>query len=807
MKYFTVLAAVIFIFFSGLVNGQTKGGVIKGILVDSQNDNAVEFATVTLHKIKDSSIIKGSASGKTGEFILTAIPVGNYFLKVSYIGYAKKIIPNIGISGEKTELNLEKIKLVQTGVDIEGAEVIGEKPDIEYKIDKKVINVSQNLSSSSGTALDVLKTQPSIQVDQNDEVTLRGSSSFTVLIDGRPSPIQGSDALKQIPANIVDNIEIITNPSAKYDAQGGGGIINIVTKKIAAGTFSGMVNAGAGSRDKYNGDFTINYREKEFAVSGGLDFVRSYNFFDQDLSRKTFLSDYTIYNNTLIRGNVLRDNVTGRAGFDYNFTDNTGVTVNLTYGKMAITRSMSSNMSNIYLAASSYSITEDRMYSDSRFFSSSIFLSHKFEPKVSEITFEATYNRVLVPSTQNTDEYSANSLFEKSSSNPNLRIFTDDTKRSDGRVKVDYSLNISDKSKLEAGSQVSYYIRNFDTENKVYDFSTGTWNITSNYTNKFDYRNNVYSAYTTYSNEVFGLSFQTGLRSEYTDRLLKQKTLSGEYSFQKLDFFPSFSIQKKITMMQSIQFSYTRRINRPNELLLNPYPFFSSSYTSSAGNPELKPEYSDSYELNYQNFFSGIFLSIETFLKKTTDTPSQAVNVDSLGRMITTYENFAKTTTIGADITASYSPFTWLMLRPSVNLSNVNLNGTLLGKIVDNESFNWRAILVSSFTISSNTSIQLIGVYLKITQPQIEIKPTVFLIASLRQMMFEKKLTLAVSAQNLFNIAKFDIENNASYYQNRFLVRPESNIINVTLTYNFNNFKDLAHKAEKVDIGVSQGIQ
>lgn len=807
MRRVVISCMLFFMLFSSFISAQSKGGVIKGTLVDSQSGSPIEFATVSLHNPKDSSAVKGCASGKTGEFILPAIPAGKYFLKISYIGYEKKIIPNIGITNDKTEINLGTLKLAQTGVDVAGAEVTADRPDVEYKIDKKVINVSQNINSSSGTALDILKTQPSVQVDQNDNVTLRGSSSFTVLVDGRPNPIQGSDALRQIPANIVDNIEIITNPSAKYEAEGAAGIINIVTKKIAEGSFSGMINSGAGTRGKYNGDFTINYRKKEYAVSAGLDFVNSHNYFVQELNRETYTPTQTIYNFTNLDGNVLRDNFTGRLGLDYNFNDNTGITINGTYGKMNIDRSMISDMDNSTSSERVFSYTNDKMENNSKFFSGSFFLTHKFVPKVSEFSLELTYNRVLSPSTQNTDEYITTALYGTRLPNPAKREFTDDTKRNDGRLKLDYSLNISPKSKLEAGTLFSYYFRNFDTENKTFDWNTNQWIVTANYTNKFDYRNNVYAAYVTYSNEILDLPFQIGLRSEYTDRLLEQKTMWNEYKFTKLDFFPSFSLQKKFTMMQSLQFSYSRRITRPNELLLNPYPAFSTSYTSSSGNPYLTPEYTNSYELNYQNFFSGIFLTVETFLRTAYDTPSQAVQVDNAGKMITTFENFAKTTSWGTDITVSYTPAPWVTIRPSVNLSSVNLNGTLLGKTIDNESFNWRAMFFTTFNITSTTSLQIIPIYLKMTQPSIDIKPIFLIYASARQMFFDRKLTLAISAQNLFNLGKFNIDNISDNYRNRFVVRQEANVINITLTYNFNNFKDLAHKADKVDIPVGQGIQ
>lgn len=807
MNRFCAVLITVFILLSTLSYAQSKGGMIKGVLVDAQTNAPIDFASVTIHNPKDSNAVKGCASGKTGEFILPGVPIGRYYLKVSYIGYEKKFIPNIAITTDKQELSLGTIKINQAAVNLASTEVVGQKAEVEYHVDKKVINVSQNISSASGSVLDILKTQPSVQVDQNDNVTLRGSSSFTVLIDGRPNPIQGNDALRQIPANIVDNIEIITNPSAKYEAEGAAGIINIITKRTAEGTYSGMINTGAGTRDKYNGDATVNYREKAFAISAGVDFLRQYNYFDQNIKRETYTTGPVIYNNTFLDGSVLRDNLSGRIGFDYNFTDQTGITLNTSFGKMDVGRKIYSDMRNYSLLIDGYSTTDDIMDTDAKYFSGAFYLTHKFVPKVNELAFEVSYNNVKTPSKQTTGEYLSDATFDNRLPNPSLRDFTDDSKRSDGRVKLNYSHIFTPKSKLETGVQLNYYVRDYNTLNKIFDWNANAWVVTANYTNQFDYRNNVYAAFATYSNELWDLSFQLGLRSEYTDRHLEPKSMSNVFKFQKLDFFPTFNLQKKFSAAQTMQFSYSRRINRPNELLLNPYPLLSTSYTSSSGNPELKPEYINSYELNYQNFFSGIFLTVETFLRTSTGTPTQAIKVDNEGRMNTTFENFAKTTTWGTDITASYNPVTWITLRPSLNLSSVNFDGTLSGSDVNNDVFNWRAMLFTSFSISSNTTAQIIAGYIKITQPLFEIEPITFLYVTLRQQLFEKKLTIALTAQNLFNLSKINITNSNVYYRNAFTVNQESNIFNLTFTYNFNNFKDISRAAEKVDIPVGQGIQ
>ena len=190
-------------------------GVIRGTVVDGTTNTPIEYANAGLYRVKDSSLVTGSVSGKGGEFFVPNVPDGNYYLKLSFIGYKNLYVSNLNVSKEKREFVLESKKLQPAGVVTGTAEVIGERAAEEFKLDKKVINVSQNLNATGGTALDVLQNQSSVQIDADGNVTLRGSQNFTVLVNNRPGPLQGADALRQIPANLIESIEIISNPSAK----------------------------------------------------------------------------------------------------------------------------------------------------------------------------------------------------------------------------------------------------------------------------------------------------------------------------------------------------------------------------------------------------------------------------------------------------------------------------------------------------------------------------------------------------------------------------------------------------------------
>jgi len=214
-------------------------GIIKGIIVDSSDGGYLPFATAALYRAKDSALAGGASTGTNGEFIISKASAGKYYLKISYMGYQNKFISNITIAPERSEVNAGLIKLAKKSVLIGAVQVNAERAAEEYHLDKKVINVSRNLSATGGTAVDALMNQPSIQTDANGNISLRGNSNFSVLVDGKPSPLSGTDALKQIPANIIENIELITNPSA----EGTAGIINIVTKKIDFSATSGIANA------------------------------------------------------------------------------------------------------------------------------------------------------------------------------------------------------------------------------------------------------------------------------------------------------------------------------------------------------------------------------------------------------------------------------------------------------------------------------------------------------------------------------------------------------------------------------------
>jgi len=791
-----------------------KKGVIKALIYDANTNAPIEYANVTVYNAKDSSFVNGSASGKDGELLIPNIPEGRYYIKVSFIGYDKTIIPNIAISKNNLEVSLGTIKIKPSEVNLSTVNVVAEKPAEEFHIDKRVINVSKDNTAAGGTALDVLQNHPSIQVDQDGNVLLRGSSNFTVLVNGRPGVLQGSDALRQIPANIVDNIELITNPSAKYDAEGAAGIINIVTKTIAQDNMSGIINGGAGSRNKYNGDATINYKTNGLGINGTADYRKYSNSNVQIYNRYTTLLGITSHQNANIRQHFGRENYSVTLGLDYSFSPTTGITLSGSYGGFNGSGNFildAKVINDQYTSSSNYTSNVENLDVTAKYFQSVFFFNHQFSPRVDELTFEAVYTSVSQPQSRTGREYTTDSKFENQSLQPTTREFTNDTDREDGRFKLNYSYKFNDKSKFESGLQVNLALRNFDFKNRTYNWNLSDWQIDPTFTNQFDFRNNVYSAFFTYSNslELIDLDYQIGLRAEQTDRLLKQITLGTDYSYNKVHLFPSLNLLKKITDGQQIQFSYSRRINRPFEYALNPFPNYSDSYALVIGNPNLLPEMINSLELNYQNTLnSGIFLSAQTYYRNSNNNITQTATIGSDDRLILSFGNVAKSYNLGAELSAGIPIAKWFRLDPSINLYQTGLEGGVQDNKTDKDQFQWSSRLRTTLFFSAETRFQMnINYFGKQLILQGDIDPRIYVSASLRQEFFEKTLIVTASAQNIFNSGKLNLVTRAGGGTDLFLNnRPEAPIFSLTVSYNFNNFKNTSRVNDRVDINVNEGL-
>ena len=798
-----ILFLNMFFFFFGALNIHAeevfKEGIIKGVIIDSLKNEPLPFANITLHYQKDSSLLGGTASGTSGEFIIPNVVEGNYFIKVSFMGYNNKVIPGLNISVKDKEYNVGLIALAKNTIQLRETEVIGEKAAEELHLDKKVINVSQNLNVQGGTALDVLQNQPSVRVDPDGTVYLRGSSNFTILINGKPSVLQGSDALRQIASNQIENIELITNPSSRYDAEGSAGIININLKTQKDYSLSGILNLNSGVGDKYNGDFTFNYNINGLNLTGGLDYRDNTFTNNQDITRLSSFNNNSLLNNSNIDIRNKRRQYSFRGGIDYTLDSQNSVGLLLSLGAIDILGNLSTKIFNQQLSGTKYSLTKNKNELPVKYFNSTFTYQYKINPNVNDLNFEATYNFVNLPNNQLTTEYLSDDKFNPSNVINSGTIFSNDTKRNEGRAKLNYKHKLTESMTFESGLQTNYSYRNFDLVNQIYDMNSAGYLPDPKLTNSFKLRNNVYAGFLSLSSEFLGFSYMFGLRGEYTDRYLMQRTLGESFKFDKMDYFLSLNVSRKIDDHQ-LQFSYSRRINRPNENILNPFPFYSDANITVSGNPKLMPEYINSFELNYQKMFGSVFVSAQTYYRRSMDSFSQTFSVDTSGRMNIIFNNYGNSDVYGAELSTSFSIASIIKFDPSVNLFQTHLNGLADGAKVEKNFFNWSGRLNTTITFSPNTRMQISGNYMKFVDTQSESEPFMMISASLRHEFFDKTMSLTLQARNLFNASDMKIKTYGSNFNSQVLIKPEAPLVSLIFSYNFNNFKRPAKQTDNVDI-------
>jgi len=769
------------------MNGQKTPaiGQISGQINDSITQEHIEYATVALHDQKNDKLTGGTITQKNGKFFLEKLKPGKYEVKISFLGYEDKTIKNIEVKPPTFLVDLGKIEIHPSYESLGEVVVDGSTPRIDYKIDKKVINVGKQITSISGTAVDVLENVPSVKVDIEGNVSLRGSSGFQVLIDGRPSVLDANDALQQIPASTIDNIEIITNPSAKFDPDGTAGIINIITKKNKLNGFSGIINANVGLYEKYGGDFLLNYKKRNLNVFVGADYnVRNYPGSQTD-KRTTFKNDTTFL--TYMTGDRERTrNMFGiRTGFDYNFGANNILGGSFRFGD----RSMDGTRNSNYLESRIPGdfINQYTNYDESerggKFYDAQANYQHKFKKKGHQLIAEIRY------SSRDFKDNSTNELMDENGQIIDGKKNYEEGPSSRIRGKIDYTLPLSETNKFEAGYQARYSDSEEDTKLEVLNTETGEYEEQEQYSVNTTYLRNIHSLYAIYSGEIGKFGYQGGVRGEYTFR----DVVSGgqKFGIDRWDFFPSAHISYQFPKDHQVMASYTKRIDRPRGWYLEPFITWVDAYTVRIGNPDLQPEYIDSYELSYlKKFEDKMMLSIEGYYRITHNKVERVRSVYENNIMLMGIENVGQDYALGFELLFSYSPFEWWDLDIMGDLYNYRVEGILYDEYFSNKSNNWSSRLNSTFKIRKNTQIQFNTMY---NGPSVTAQGTrsdfYMVNAAVRQNFMDNKLSLVLQARDLFGTAKHEFVSEGPDFKTETLYTRVAPMVTLTVSYKFNNYR------------------
>lgn len=772
----------------------TKNGKVIGKVIDSETNMPMEYANITIFNKQDSKLVTGGISITSGSFVLSNIPFGNYYLEASFIGFEKTVIDDIKISANSSTINIGNINLSASKQQIGTVDVVAERNRVEYKIDKKVINVTNDINANGGTAVTVLENTPSVEVDIDGNVSLRGSSSFTVLIDGRPSVLSGSDALKQIPSSAIQNIEIITNPSVKYDPDGMAGIINVVMKKNIISGVNGIVNLNLGTGDKYGTDFLMNYKTKKYNLFLGGNWNDNTDKGTMRSSRETYANDTTTFLTNDGSRNQSRYGKQLKGGFDLYPSDNTSITVSSEIGKYGFSSFGGVNIHKYEQPGTLniYSVQNSNDSRDGNFVSAATSFLTKFNDKgTHKLEGSFDYRNRNGNSLETQDEFLSDAAFNKTSQYLARVISRETDDENNLRAKLDYTLPLNDGDKFEAGIQSR--IESEEESLDFMDFNTSTQQFQNNpdFSSSMKFREDIHSIYSTYTGNLKAIQFVFGLRGEYNKRTTThyKESVPFQYNLDRFDLFPSAHLSYTLADESQLMASYSRRINRPGGRELDPFPSYMNQYTIRTGNPGLKPEYTDSYEFSYMKKFGNSFVSLETFYRTTNNLITE-VNKQVDDILYLNVENLNRDYSMGGEIMGNINVNKWLLVNTSFTLYNYKLKGEISGVSIDKESTNYSGRLNTTVKFTSDSRLQITGFYRgPSVSAQGDQKGMAFTNISYRQELLKKKLTATLSVRDVFGTMRMQRTSAGENFKSTMKMTREPRVLMLTLSYKINNYK------------------
>ena len=681
--------------FPGMGGAQkvTVKGRITAVILDSLTNKPVDYATISLVNVKSNKAVNGGVTDEKGKIVLQNIAPDEYKFIVGFIGYTTKTIL-VKTTPEKPDNNLGNIILQGTSNILNAVSVEGKKSVIENKIDRLVYNAESDATNAGGDATDVMRKVPMLSVDINGNVQMRGSS-VRVLINGKPSGTMANsvgDALKMLPADQIKSVEVITNPSAKYEAEGSGGIVNIITKKSNAEGVSGNVNTSVGTRSN-TGAFNLTAKTGRLSVNTSLGTQLSY----PQESRVVFGNQTTVFNpntNTSVTTAVLQDGTSkwaremynGSFGLDYDFNAFSNISTNIKYNNFYNGGPGNSAIATNNIPTGNIASTTD-MSNGNLDWNVDYNLKTKKQGEEFSVSGQVTVGK---NSNDFTNNYTtaAGLLISNTASN-NVG------KNKEYTAQTDYVYPISKSMIFEAGGKAIF-------RNILSEYGAGS-------NQNFDYNQNVGAGYSTISfNLTKKIQFKGGVRAEYT---------AIDFSNNKNDYFnlfPSAILSQTIKGKTTLKLAYNRRVQRPSLSFLNPFRNEANQFSVFQGNPSLNPELSDNFEFGYSTYIKGSIINASIFYRNTQNIIERINKNDTFGRILTTYENVGKTQSYGFNLFGSYNPLPKWTLMSNIAVNTYEINSNLKG-MNEGTFVNYNFFFRSATSFKGGVSLEMFGV---INSPQ-----------------------------------------------------------------------------------------
>jgi iron complex outermembrane recepter protein len=770
-------------------------GKINGRIVAS-DEKPMEFVTVTLHQVKDTSLVKGAITDATGSYAFDGLKNGPYIVVAQQVGLKKAF--SIPLSISDNSLTVNDLKLVEDNQNLKTVTITAQKPFIEHQIDKTVVNVENSSVAAGSTAMEVLEKSPGVSVDNDGKITLRGKDNVRIMVDGKPSQLsqeQLANLLKNMNANLIQKIEIITNPSAKYDAAGNAGIINIVMKKNQLYGLNGQVSStyGQGVYHKSFNSLNLNYRYGKWNLFGSYNYNNRMNFNQNDITRlfhanngkgaltDSFVSSARQYNPFISNS--------WRAGVDYNLSKNTtiGVLANGSFGHRnnGLSNTDHTNLTRIFApdgTLKSTTLTTTKPDENWLEFAGNFNLKHTFDSLGREITVDADYFSFKNDEDQ---AMTISSLGETSLLQENIIKSKFDIKS----LKFDYTHPLSKTTKLELGGKSSFV----ESDNDIHFYNTlnGKRVLDMNITNDFVYTENINAAYGIWSQELKkGISYQVGLRAENTNITGRQVTTDTSFARHYTDIFPTAFVMKKWGKndKHAVRVSYSRRIDRPDYENLNPFRKFLDKYIYEQGNPNLTPQYSNNYDVNY-TFMGAMSLGVN--YSKTNDAITFVLKQnDATKQSYVTNENLATKTNYGVSLNVPIPITKKWMLSTNANFFINRYEGIYLGENLDLKIPVLNLNIQNRITLPKDWSAEVSGFYVSKAVQGLFIGNALWALnAGISKQMLNNRLSLRLNAQDIFWSQKFTGQLKHQNLDLKVQGYNDSRQVRFTATYRFGNQK------------------
>ena len=787
---------LIFIFFLITLAsfGQSGQIVLSGIITDAESSEPLPYATVSVYN-RNGDLADGGIADENGVFKLN-LPPNDYSLNFEYIGFESV---TIDIKPYPNNINIGTVKLISSFDSLEGVDVVGQSAEVEIRLDKRVYNVSKNNLIRGGTVSDVLENVPSVSVDIDGNIELRGNNNVRILVDGKPSGLiglGGIDALTRLPAESIEKVEVITSPSARYQAEGTTGIINIILAKRFLKGLNGVFNLSAGRNDTYSGSANLNYRKGKF------------NFFTNsgysDRTNKGRAVQDNVYTDPLEsveryveerQFNRRRQGFNVNIGLDYQMTEKTSLTMsyltNERDGDDSTINEQSQYQIDGVLVTNRYEKEIDR--EDSNQFS--VDFEHQFNKQGHKLT--ATLQTEKNDETETSD---INSFFENGQPSDDSEINRTVENQERNLAQLDYVFPIDKNTQFEAGYRGTDNKRKIDFEVQIIDQNDNA-TVDENLSNVLDFEQEVHALYSQYGKKFNAFSFLAGLRFENTRIFVEQLDSSSPLNNKSYnDYFPTLNLGWEISPTASITLGYNRRISRPNAWTLNPFQSRSSKTSYFQGNPKLDPSYSNGIDIGYLKQFKKVTLNSSVYYRKSTDAVSRVAIVTDETVFVNGIEtpvirrlpiNLGTEEQFGVEFNTSLRLIKGMRTNASVNFFRRIEKGNYQGISYDSNNTSWSGNLSNSYRLPFAVQSQFSVRYRGPNESSFgKSKGFLYTDLALSKDILNDNATINFRFSDLFNTGKYDYQTITPVAVTDGIYQRREPTYTLTFTYRFRQEKN-----------------